>query len=117
MNQFIYKLDDLADIVHTDIVYIFLKITDLFFLRRFLDKDYVTNAISYTGAAHSINYINFLVSNFDFKITHYSYSEETNLEKLNMIAKNDIYKLDFILHPQKLIQCSDLSSFPTDDFN
>ena len=117
MNQFIYKLDNLADIVHTDIVYIFLKITDLFFLRRFLDKDYVTNAISYTGAAHSINYINFLVSNFDFKITHFSYSEETDLEKLNMIAKNDIYKLDFILHPQKLIQCSDLSSFPTDDFN
>ena len=117
MNQFIYKLDNLNDNVQIEILYIFTKITDLFFLRRFLDKDYITNAISYTGAAHSINYINFLVSNFDFKITHFSYSEEKNLEKLNNIAKNDFHRLDYILHPQKLIQCSDLSSFPTDDFN
>ena len=116
MNQFIYKLDNLNDNVQIEILYIFAKITDLFFLRRFLDKDYVTNAISYTGVAHSINYINFLVSNFDFKITHFSYSEEKNLEKLNNIAKNDLHRLDYILHPQKLIQCSDLSSFPTDDF-
>ena len=116
MRPFIYKLDYLSEDVHNDILYIFSKITDLFFLRRFLDKDYITNAISYTGAFHSINYINFLVSNFDFKITHYSYCEEKNLEKLNKIAKTDINKLQYILSPQKLIQCSDLSSFPTDDF-
>jgi hypothetical protein len=116
MDQFIYKIDKLAYTTHMEITYIFLKITDLFFLRRFLDKDYITNAISYTGAAHSINYINFLVANFDFKITHFSYSEEKNLEKLNKIAKNDISLLKYILNPQKLIQCSDLSSFPTDDF-
>jgi hypothetical protein len=116
MNQFVYKLDYLSDNIHMKILYIFLKITDLFFLRRFLDKDYITNGISYTGSAHSINYINFLVSNFDFKITHFSYSEERSLEKLNDIAKNDIYLLDYTLHPQKLIQCSDLSSFPVNDF-
>lgn len=116
MNQFVYKIDFISDNVHMKILYIFLKITDLFFLRRFLDKDYITNGITYTGSAHSINYINFLVSNFDFKITHYSYSEEKNLDKLNEIAKNDVYLLDYTLHPQKLIQCSDLSNFPIDDF-
>ncbi len=116
MNKFIYNLDNISDIIHMKILYIFLKITDLFFLRRFLDKDYINCAISYTGAAHSINYINFLVANFDFKITHFSYSDERNLEKLNEIAKNDMNLLDYILHPQKLIQCSDLSSFPVNDF-
>ena len=31
-----------------------------------------------------------------------------------MIAKNDVAKLNYILHPQHLIQCSDISSFPND---
>jgi hypothetical protein len=115
LNELIYELNRMAEFINSYILFIFAKITDLFFLRRFLDKDYVTKAIVYTGGAHSINYINVLTTYFDFKITHVSYSD-VNIEKLNNIAKEDIQKLDYSLSPPKLIQCVDLSTFP-DDFN
>ena len=114
LDKFVFNCNKLIEEIQKLILYIFLKLTDIFFIRRFLDKDYIMNAITYTGSAHSINYINILVSYFNFKITHFSYSEEKNLEKLNMIAKNDVSKLNYILHPQHLIQCSDISSFPND---
>ncbi len=116
LDNFIYKCDNLNEDIQKKILFIFCRLTDLFFLRRFLDKDYITNAITYTGSAHSINFIHMLVSYFDFKITHYSYSDEKNINKLNNIAKNDIHLLDYILHPQHLIQCSNLENFPN-DFN
>lgn len=116
-SEFIFKCDKLNDNIQKKIIYIFLKITDLFFLRRFLDKDYITKAIVYTGGSHSANYINILTSFFDFKITHFSYSDEPDLDKLNKIAKEDVGKLQYTLFPQELVQCSDLSSFPTEDFN
>ena len=50
----------------------FASLMDFYFLRRFLDKDYITNAIGYTGSYHSQNYIYYLVKYFDFKITHWS---------------------------------------------
>jgi hypothetical protein len=114
MHKIIFNIDELGDDINFALTYIFLKITDLFFLRRFLDKDYISKAISYTGGAHSANYINLLVKYYDFKITHFSFSEETNLETLNKIAKNDIKKLNYVLTPKELIQCSDLSGFPND---
>ena len=61
LNNFVYKLDHINDLRARLSLIIFTNITDLFFLRRFLDKDYITKAITYTGAVHSINYINFLV--------------------------------------------------------
>lgn len=30
---------------------------DIYFLRRFLDKDYITNGLSYTGSTHSLMYV------------------------------------------------------------
>ena len=39
----------------------FTRFTDLYFLRRFLDKDYITNGIIYCGAFHSAVYIEHLV--------------------------------------------------------
>ncbi len=114
LDNFVFHCDKLIEKINYYILYIFCKLTDIYFIRRFLDKDYITNALSYTGSAHSINYINLLVSYFDFKITHFSYSEEKDLEKLNNIAKTDIKLLDYTLHPSQLIQCSDLSTFPND---
>lgn len=93
-----------------DFTYFFAKLTDIFFLRRFLDKDYITNGIVYTGAAHSINYIYILINYFNFKITNVSYSKIpiNQLNKKNISIKN----LESFLYPPVLYQCSDLSSFP-----
>lgn len=88
-------------------------LVDTFFLRRFLDKDYITNGISYTGGDHSLMYIHILTKYFDFKITHASYSK-CNIDELNKKIKNIELGADFaaLFSPPKLIQCSNLSSFP-----
>ncbi len=89
-------------------------IMDLFLLRRFLDKNYITNTITYTGVEHSVNLIRLLVKYFDFDITHYSYLKGNNIPKtINTIRetkkKEELY--DLFLRPI-LSQCSDLGSFP-----
>jgi hypothetical protein len=94
----------------------FSTIMDLFFLRRFLDKDYITNGIVYTGGFHSVFYIYILVKYFDFKITHISYIEKNikNIEELENKIKNisDFKKLMKYLFPHKLSQCANLTNFP-----
>lgn len=88
-------------------------IMDCFFLRRFLDKDYVTNGVCYTGILHSVNYIYFLIKKYNFKITHINYSEESNIIKLNeKIKKNNYKDISDIFFPKKLIQCIDINNFP-----
>lgn len=49
-----------------------IALMDLYAMRRILDKDYITNAVMYTGGHHSNNYINMLVKGFDFIITNAS---------------------------------------------
>lgn len=104
------------DDINKDEIYTFANITDLYFLRRFLDKSYVTNAISYTGSLHSCFYISFLVKYYNFKITHYSYLSVSVKEAEEIIRKNDyIHKPDDVLNlfePPNPIQCSNLSGFP-----
>ena len=88
-------------------------LVDTYFLRRFLDKDYITNGISYTGVAHSIMYIYILTKYFDFKVTHASYSKY-NIDELNdVIKKTDIgYDFEMLFVPSKMYQCSDITDFP-----
>ena len=89
------------------------KITDLYFLRRFLDKKYIKNGIIYCGASHSLHIILNLVKLFNFKITNTSYSN-INLEKLNRLIKKAKNYRDFEtnLLPKYLIQCSSMKNFP-----
>lgn len=93
---------------------------DLYLLRRFLDKKYITNVVAYTGAYHSINYISYLVKYFGFKITHADYTNASNptAQTLNLIT-NKIKKtstttksIKEMFLPPKLIQCSNIKKFP-----
>lgn len=106
------------------------RFVDLYFLRRFLDKNYITNAIVYTGAAHSVSYI-YILNNLGFKITHCAKSVITNINKLNkaidVIQINPDSKIknlpteetlfdliDLFIPPEKVsIQCTDMSDFPS----
>jgi hypothetical protein len=92
----------------------FAWVTDFYFLRRFLDKKYITNGIAYNGAIHSIHFAYILVKYFDFEITHVFASEETNMKKLNNIIKNSQYnkKLEFIFYPTSINQCINMKNFP-----
>lgn len=89
-------------------------IVDTYFLRRFLDKDYITNGISYTGGAHSVMYIYILTKYFDFKVTHASYSKY-NINELNDVIKKTALGRDFgtlFYQPKQMYQCSDITDFP-----
>jgi len=93
----------------------FARLTDIYFLRRFLDKDYITHAIVYSGALHSNTYVYVLSHFFDFKITHASYSKITNMLKLNNEVKNrSLMELQELILPQNFQQCSNLTTFPRD---
>ena len=117
IRSLINEMCDFSDKHLEGMTLIFAGITDLFMLRRFLDKDYITNAIVYTGEAHSSKYIRLLISKFGFKITHISYSSISDMEKLNDTIKKRVDKniddqIDDLLLAPYLLQCSDISSFP-----
>lgn len=107
------ELFDLAyqieNIIHVNIMYM-----DIFFLRRFLDKDYIKNVVAYTGGLHSNNYIKILIQDFDFRITHVAYAEELDMDKLTNQIKSSkhLAEIEYLLYPPELYQCSDLSHFP-----
>ena len=93
-------------------------LVDIYFLRRFLDKDYITNGIVYAGAAHVAFFVNILINEFNFSITHVSKSKTTNLidletkiKEIKPIIQNFPKILD-LLDVFQSDQCSDISSFP-----
>lgn len=92
--------------------------TDCYLLRRVLDKDYITNAIIYCGAAHAVNYAQVLVSDFGFKITHLTYSTVNSIPKLNAEIVARVSKgesIDELISPSlSAPQCSDITDFPKD---
>lgn len=120
-ESYFYNDDDKIALIKKNHNLIFQKhmeihasIMDMYFLRRFCDKMYITHGIFYGGAAHCIRYINFLVKVFKFKITHASYTSE-KISELNDILGKKIYNVDELnkyLYPPLLIQCSDMSDFP-----
>lgn len=92
-----------------------MGITDCYLLRRVLDKDYVTNAITYTGGSHTINYINSLAGDFGFTVTHISATPAKSVAELNSTMKERLSKGDIITDlfvPIPYAQCSDLTTFP-----
>lgn len=125
-NYFLKYINERIKIINNSIVIpLFAQIMDIYFLRRFLDKDYITNAIVYVGSAHGVNYINILANLFGFKITHTSSSTVNDIEQINkMIKKYHPLKsnlhsytiteklLDIFFDKTENIQCSDLSTFP-----
>jgi hypothetical protein len=120
-TNIINDLYKLASELEKIAIELYTTIMDLYFLRRTLDKDYVTNSIVYTGAYHSANYIRLLVNEFDFKITHAYYSEINDMNKLNeqikkiSNSKEPIQSTEKMLKmflPPKLTQCIDISKFP-----
>lgn len=118
INEYIKKID--IPITELNNKYIFdfniqkILLMDLYFLRRFLDKDYIKNAILYCGARHSISIIYILVYHFNFKITH----STSNINNINNKIKNNDYiniiynGIQTLINNKTIIQCSDISSFP-----
>ncbi|XWV25576.1 hypothetical protein QJ856_gp0178 [Tupanvirus deep ocean] len=115
IRYMIVDIVNTCDIILSNTIKIFARITDIYFLRRFLDKKYITNAIVYSGAAHSESYVKILSAKFGFKITHVAYSPFQNLDILNkeILARSSKNEdITLLLNPPYLYQCSDITSFP-----
>lgn len=110
----ILKFNDIDRIIFDKYIYIGAYLMDLYKLRRILDKEYVTNAISYAGGGHSCNYIRILIKYFNFNITHYSYLKNDNITEAEKIIKktNKEEELYVLFFSPIFTQCSNLSSFP-----
>lgn len=88
--------------------HILTLIMDMYLLRRIIDNDKITNIITYTGIAHSSNYIYFLVKYFSFNISDISYSKYNSVSKLTELVKkaNNYYEIRDLIFPELLQQCS-----------
>jgi hypothetical protein len=130
-DRLIFQLENEISILKTFVdsysLHLYALLTDIYLIRRLLDKDMITNAIVYSGAHHSSNYLEILVKGFDFKVTHVSHLfpnplipdvNTLDLEDLNKYVKNNEFKdIALLFEPVltdsiNVIQCSDLSSFP-----
>jgi len=82
-------------------------IVDCFFLRRFIDKSYIKNAIVYTGAAHSSIYIWFLIKFYNYKIEEFDYLKNIQIDKLYEIImkSDDPFNIEEYLYPENFKQC------------
>lgn len=90
------------------IIDLYSLFTDVYLLRRVLDKNYINQSIIYSGAQHSANYIYFLVKYYNFKIIKVYNSSEKNMDLmtekiLNAQKVYDIY--DLFLLRKNLMQC------------
>jgi len=93
---------------------IYHNLIDLYLLRRFLDKDYITNSIYYSGNFHSTYILYNLIKKFDFKITHVANTNKS-VKELNKIVSNmKTFDADILLSYfyNNGIQCSDITDFP-----
>ncbi|MEM3062642.1 MAG: hypothetical protein QW303_03730 [Nitrososphaerota archaeon] len=115
IRRMIVDIVDTVEILINELIEYFGRFMDIYFLRRFLDKDYITNVIAYTGALHSNTYVHELVKYFNFKVTHASYFRGKNMDELNKeIKKRSMMEIQELILPHKLEQCSDMSHFPED---
>jgi hypothetical protein len=88
------KLNNDIDFLFKTIINFFCCLTDLYFLRRFLDKNYINNSILYTGLLHMVDITYILVKYFDFKITNTYYIDKKF--KLDKIKSMKLLNLDYM---------------------
>lgn len=106
------------EILKLDVALLLVCITYLYFLRRFLDKNYIKNGILYTGSAHMCNIVYLLVKYFDFDLSHYHYSSKKINNKIikSLSVKDSIETLQnyFFKYDENynIIQCINLFNFP-----
>lgn len=85
-------------------------LTDIYLLRRFLDKKYITTTISYNGGFHSVHCMYVLIKYFDFKIIKQAYGKFNGIKK-NLKLKNIMTELGKDFFPKLPVQCCNMEGF------
>jgi len=101
------EFDTLSNIINR----IFVLLVDIFFLRRILDKDYITDSIVCTGILHSCTFIHTLVKYFNFTITDAYYCSDNDLKRAESTIKNIElgHEMQKLFYPDNYVQCVKLS--------
>ena len=86
----ISQITNYLDFIKEAIIDLYSMFTDIFLLRRILDKNYINNCIIYSGNQHSCNYIYFLVKYYNFKIIKI-YNSEKQINELEIEIKKALY--------------------------
>lgn len=105
------QVDSLNKDLYDTIVVACANLVDGYAIRRILDKDYITKVIHYGGIAHAANIIWLLCNKFEFRVTHLAKMDGVKSLKDFNKAKNR-FDVEIMLFPEKMYQCSDISSFP-----
>lgn len=113
LDNIMIEIKHKIELLYDKFIFFFTRFMDVYFLRRFLDKEYITHAITYTGSYHSTVYIELLSKEFGFKITHFYYASEPKISKLNQLIQNTTAEeMGALFYPTFQSQCSDLTHFP-----
>jgi hypothetical protein len=111
MKKLTNKMNILADNLVLSWLDILVYLTDIYFIRRFIDKSYIKKAYFYGGAFHNIHIILILVKYFNFKVSNATYIK-TNINYVNNEIKknttNNPYDLIKLFYPPILNQCVEL---------
>lgn len=91
--------------------YVRLFITDLYLLRKFLEKNYITTTVSYNGAFHSVHCIYVLMKYFDFKIIKQAHGKINKNINLDGGLINIMLDVGKNFYPKLPVQCCDMSGF------
>jgi hypothetical protein len=118
INEYKKEMTIISDVhskvynIYTETINIYVILVDLYFLRRFLDKTYITNGLLYCGSRHGGNVAYYLVKYFGYNITHSTYSNPKQLMEEILKSKNNSYNLYLKMRPKYLYQCSNMNGFP-----
>lgn len=112
LDKVIYELGTLYyKTTHKSLQFLSL-VTDIYTARRILEKNYIKNVITYTGAAHTDNLANIFVNYFDFKIIgKFENSTKIPIDHLYFQKYYKKYNNDFRKNASNPIreQCIDIS--------
>ena len=87
-------------------------------MRRILDKNYINKSIIYSGGAHSVNFIFFMVKYLNFQIIKVQKSLEKDKTLLMKKINNEMFAYntnELFLLKKMNIQCIEFESLGLDD--
>jgi hypothetical protein len=104
-DKLIDKIKKLHNKIQTLILNIGIYTMNCYFLRRFLDKEYIKNTIAYVELTNTAKYLHFLVKYYNYKIIEYGFIDNISSTQLeNIIKKTDSY-MDIYKYINRDEQC------------
>jgi len=107
----------LSNILYSKTKDLINTIDNLYFIRRFIEKSYINNAVVYAFERSSIYILFLLIKKFDFIITNITENTE-NIKKIQNTFKKTSYNnykyenLSKLILPNEYTQCINMKDFP-----